>query len=98
MPGGRGQVVLRGRNVWIEAKPSQSVQRLDSDRLRGDPAPVRLSVLDVLGREVAALVEESVHPGKYRVSFDASALASGMYVAALTSASQTDYRLMRLMK
>jgi hypothetical protein len=40
---------------------------------------VRLAVYDVLGREVAVLVNEKKTAGSYEVKFDGSALPSGMY-------------------
>ncbi len=40
---------------------------------------VRLKVYDVLGNEVATLVNEEKHAGNYEVKFDASKLASGIY-------------------
>jgi hypothetical protein len=40
---------------------------------------VRLSVFDLLGREVAVLVDERKAPGSYEVQFDAAAMASGVY-------------------
>lgn len=40
---------------------------------------VTLKVYDVLGKEVATLVNEKKPAGVYRVSFDASALVRGMY-------------------
>ena len=40
---------------------------------------VKLSVYDLLGREVAVLVNENKLPGVYRVAFDGRRLASGMY-------------------
>ncbi len=42
---------------------------------------VRLVVSDVLGREVATLVDGAQMPGSYRVAFDGSGLASGTYFA-----------------
>jgi beta-glucanase (GH16 family) len=41
---------------------------------------VTLKVYDLLGREVAVLVNEQKVPGRYEVKFDASALASGVYL------------------
>ncbi|MGA9118674.1 MAG: T9SS type A sorting domain-containing protein [Bacteroidota bacterium] len=41
---------------------------------------VRLVVYDVLGREIAVLVNELKTPGTYAVRFDGSRLASGVYV------------------
>jgi len=40
---------------------------------------VRLSVYDLLGREVAVLVNERKAPGSYEVTFEARNLASGVY-------------------
>lgn len=40
---------------------------------------VRIKVYDVLGREVATLVNEEKPAGKYEVNFDASKLSSGVY-------------------
>lgn len=40
---------------------------------------VSLKVFDLMGREVAKLVHESLPPGTYETSFDASGLASGVY-------------------
>ena len=40
---------------------------------------VKLNVYDVLGREVAVLVDERKAPGTYQVAFDGSVLSSGVY-------------------
>ncbi len=40
---------------------------------------VRLSVYDMLGREVAVLVNETMAPGNYTAQFNASGLSSGTY-------------------
>ncbi len=50
--------------------------------------PVRLSVYDILGREVAVLVSETMNPGAHTVQWDASALSSGVYFSRLTAGSQ----------
>ncbi len=41
---------------------------------------VSLKVFDVLGREVAVLINEKKEPGTYTVKFDASQLGSGIYI------------------
>jgi hypothetical protein len=46
---------------------------------------VTLRVFDVLGREVASLVNEMKQPGDYSVRFDAGTLASGIYFYKLTA-------------
>lgn len=46
---------------------------------------VRLVVYDLLGREVAVLVDEQKEPGYYSVTWDAGGLASGVYIVRLVS-------------
>jgi len=41
---------------------------------------VKLAVFDILGREVAVLVDERKSPGTYEARFNASGLASGVYL------------------
>jgi len=48
---------------------------------------VTLRLFDLLGREVAILVNEELHPGKYSVIFDAERLASGVYFYRLSAFS-----------
>ncbi len=40
---------------------------------------VSLKIYDILGNEVATLINEEKLPGEYRVSFNASGLSSGIY-------------------
>jgi hypothetical protein len=51
----------------------------------GAPGPVELAVYDVLGREVATLVDGVQPAGAYRVPFVGSGLAAGVYVYTLTT-------------
>ncbi len=48
---------------------------------------VTIKVYDVLGREVAILVNEEKSPGNYSVNFNESNLPSGVYLYKLESAS-----------
>jgi hypothetical protein len=43
-----------------------------------------VKVYDILGKEVATLVNEQTNPGTYRVVMDGSHLATGIYVCTLT--------------
>jgi hypothetical protein len=45
---------------------------------------VRLSVYDILGREVTVLVNEKRDAGIHEVKFDGTHLASGVYIYRLT--------------
>jgi hypothetical protein len=55
-----------------------------------------LKVYDLLGREVAVLVNEQKPAGSYEVQFDASGLASGVYVYRMVAGSFTAARKMVL--
>jgi carboxypeptidase T len=59
---------------------------------------VSLVVYDILGREIAVLVNEKKAPGTYEVSFDGSGLASGIYIYRLTAGSFVQSRKMVLVK
>ena len=59
---------------------------------------VRLSIFDVLGEEVATLVDETKQPGRYAVTWDASGLSSGMYFYRLTTQIRSDVKKMLLVK
>lgn len=45
--------------------------------------PIRLIVYDIAGREVARLVDGTVEAGRHSVLFDATGLASGVYIYKL---------------
>ena len=57
-----------------------------------------LKVYDVLGREVATLVDEYREAGSYEVEFDATNLPSGMYIYRLQSGNYSDVKKMILSK
>jgi beta-galactosidase len=59
---------------------------------------VRLVVYDLLGREVATLVNERKEPGSYAVKFDAGRLASGAYYYRLFADAYVSTRSMMLVK
>ncbi len=59
---------------------------------------VQLKVYNILGKEIATLVNEVKQPGNYKVNFDASNLTSGIYIYQLTSGGNTQIRKMVLLK
>jgi uncharacterized protein (TIGR03790 family) len=59
---------------------------------------VRLTVYDLLGREVAVLVNENKLPGAYRVAFDGGRLASGTYFYLLQVGERIETRTMMYLK
>ena len=60
--------------------------------------PARLTVYDILGREVAVLVQGTIEAGVHEVSFDASRLVSGYYFARLELAGDVQVHKMLLSK
>ena len=59
---------------------------------------VSLKIFDILGREVANLVNESQEAGSHSVTFNASKLASGMYIYTLRTGNNSISKKMILMK
>ncbi len=59
---------------------------------------VTLKVYDILGNEVATLVNESQYQGSYGVMFNASSLSSGVYIYRLKSNNFTSSRKMIILK
>ncbi|MFZ2322556.1 MAG: discoidin domain-containing protein [Ignavibacteriaceae bacterium] len=59
---------------------------------------VTLKVYDILGNEVATLVNEDKTAGSYEVEFKADNLASGVYIYRIQSAAYTDTKKMILLR
>ncbi|MCX6132553.1 MAG: T9SS type A sorting domain-containing protein [Ignavibacteriales bacterium] len=59
---------------------------------------VSLKIFDVLGKEVATLVQESRQPGIYTERWDASAMSSGIYFYQLRAGNNIAIRKMLLLK
>jgi hypothetical protein len=59
---------------------------------------IRLSVFNIVGEEVAVLVDGFNQAGFYEVTFDASNLSTGVYVYKLQSANSVQTKKMMLLK
>jgi hypothetical protein len=59
---------------------------------------VSLKVFDVLGREVATLVDAVQEAGSYRVRFESKELSSGVYFYVLRAGKFVDVKKMMLLK
>ena len=59
---------------------------------------VTLKVYDILGREIITLVNENKTEGYYTVNFNASKLASGVYIYQLRSGNFVSSKKMILTK
>ena len=59
---------------------------------------VTLKVFDLLGREVATLVNETKQPGEYTVTWDAEGVPSGVYYYRMTAGSFVETKKLILLK
>lgn len=60
--------------------------------------PVRITVHDVLGRQVAVLLNEAKSPGRHQVVFHGDHLASGVYLYRISAGKSTVTGRMLLLK
>lgn len=59
---------------------------------------VTLAIYDVLGRTVGTLVNETKPAGTYQITFDASGLASGLYIYRMKAGDYTNSKKMLFIK
>ncbi|MBZ0183713.1 MAG: T9SS type A sorting domain-containing protein [Melioribacteraceae bacterium] len=75
-----------------------SIPNVETSLATSQMQNVTLKVYDILGREVAVLVNEQQSAGKYRVNFNASNLSSGIYLYQLKSGNHVSSKKMLLIK
>ena len=68
------------------------------ETLQAASQPVQLKVYDVLGKEVATLVNKPQKAGNYQVEFNAKNLSSGIYYYQLRSGKFTETKKMILLR
>jgi hypothetical protein len=88
--------VLPGRTELMPNYPNPFNPRTEIGFRIAEYGFVKLGVYDLLGREIATLVNESKAPGEYTVPFDAAGLPSGVYIYRLTTGATADARRMVL--
>jgi 5-hydroxyisourate hydrolase-like protein (transthyretin family) len=59
---------------------------------------IRIMVYDLLGREVAVLMDEKKEPGRYEVRFDGKNLASGVYLYRMQAGQYVETRKLLLIR
>jgi hypothetical protein len=65
---------------------------------RGKKEDTKLVVYDILGKEIAILVNEQLQPGTYEVTFDGSNYPSGIYFYQLRTNDYTNTKKLILLK
>ncbi len=59
---------------------------------------VQLTIYNILGQKVATLINQKMSAGSHSISFDASRLASGMYIYRLKAGNNVSEKKMILIK
>jgi len=78
--------------------PSTTISYSIPKNVKSEMSKVKLIVYDILGNEVATLVNELKNAGFYEVSFDGSKLSSGTYFYTLQSGNFTETKKLLLLK
>ncbi|MFO7446240.1 MAG: LamG-like jellyroll fold domain-containing protein [Ignavibacteriaceae bacterium] len=65
---------------------------------QGGRTHISIKVFDILGKEIATLVNRESEPGRYEVKFDASDLPSGIYFYRLTTSEYSETKKMILLR
>ena len=85
--------ILLSQNFPNPFNPSTTIQFSIDER-----QVTTINVYDMLGREVALLLNEAKDPGAYTLTWDARGMASGMYVCRLVAGNRTLSRSMTLLR
>jgi hypothetical protein len=78
--------------------PFNPVTKIKFDISGSAVAQIFLSVYDILGHEVAVLVNQQLQPGSYETEWDASVYPSGIYFYRLSTNGFTDTKKMLMIK
>jgi len=92
-PGASDSLVFQSQNTPNPFNPATMIHYTLPAQSR-----VRITVYDLLGREVCTLVDAVREAGEHQVQFDASELPSGMYFYTLTAGGYTRTQKMLLVK
>ena len=111
---GRYGAILKTTNGGVWIKKNENILPEKYSLLQNYPNPfnsmtnikfqiinsgnVSLKVIDILGKEVAVIVNEYFRTGSYEVSFNAEGLTSGIYFCILTAGNFTEVKKMILLK
>jgi hypothetical protein len=91
-----------GQNYPNPFNPTTNIRFTVGDAYSASPVWVTLRIYDVLGNEVATLVNEEKPAGTYKIEFSASSgtrvLASGIYYYRLTTGNFIETKKMLMLK
>jgi hypothetical protein len=87
-----------GQNFPNPFNPETKIKfSLPSD-VKREMSNTKLTVYDLLGREITTLINRQLQPGTYEVSFDGSNITSGIYFYILETADYSSVKRMMLIK
>jgi Secretion system C-terminal sorting domain len=66
--------------------------------MANEASHVSLKVYDILGKEIAVLVNSNYSPGTYEINWNSSNVSSGVYFYKLTAGSFSETKKMILSK
>lgn len=94
------QYTLPHNTVISRSKATRNLKDSSTDQVgvRNDKVQVKLIVYDILGREVATLVDVPQIPGKYWVKFNGKNYSSGIYFYRITAGDFSQTNKMILLK
>jgi hypothetical protein len=76
--------------------PFNAITRIEYELI--ESGMTELYVIDAMGRRIASLLHESMIPGRYSRSFDASQLSTGVYLCVLKTPSTQVVRILEVVK
>jgi hypothetical protein len=91
-------IIELAQNYPNPFNPATNVSFVISGEGGGKPSFVTLKVFDVLGREVATLVERLMPAGTHTVQFDGNGLSSGLYYYRLQAGETMRVKKMLLVR
>lgn len=80
---------LPANNLFINCFPNPSNNNCNFDFRLEKSSKVKLEITDMLGNEIASLIDTSLNEGWQRVSFNTSDLSTGIYFYKLTVDSKS---------
>ncbi|MBN2572431.1 MAG: phosphodiester glycosidase family protein, partial [Ignavibacteriales bacterium] len=78
--------------------PSTTIRYCIPLDVKGQMSNVQLKVYNILGQDVATLVNEEKAPGVYEVTFDGTNLTSGIYFYRIQTGNYSDVKKMIILK
>ncbi|RPI16845.1 MAG: T9SS C-terminal target domain-containing protein [Ignavibacteriae bacterium] len=78
--------------------PSTKIKFSVASNVKREMSNVKITVFDVIGREITTLVNEQLKPSTYEVEWNASDYPSGVYFYTLTTESFSETKKMILIK